>query len=154
MSEELDAYDRAILARLQRDCRQAVATLAQSVGLSKSACHRRMQLLEKRGVISGYEAVIDANAIGYRLHFIVNVRLGGQSDERMKAFELGVKKIPEVLECHLMTGDTDYSLRVVARDVEDYERIHHRLARLPGVSTLTSSLAVRSVMDGARVPLV
>ena len=153
MTEHLDRIDKKILADLQADSRRPVAEVAERCGLSKSACHRRIKLLQDQGVIERYMAVLNARALGYSLIFVVEVTLQGQSEESMRDFEKAVLRIPEVLECQLMTGQQDYILRVAARSAEDYEHIHHRLARLPGVATLQSSLALRTVKAWTGLPL-
>jgi Lrp/AsnC family transcriptional regulator, leucine-responsive regulatory protein len=143
---EIDPLNRGILAELQRDCRIAVAELAARVGLSPSACHRRVKQLEEAGLISGYVARLDRRALGFAMEFFIEVSLRSQSDKALDAFERAVQTAPEILECHLMAGGTDYLLRVVATDTADFERIHHeRLARLPNVARLQSHLAIRTV---------
>ena len=141
-----DTLDRAILRELQRDCRLAVAELGDRVGLSASACHRRVKQLEASGVIAGYVARLDRRALGLTLEFFVDVALRSQTDKAFEAFEQAVTAAPEILECHLMAGGTDYLLRVAAVDADDFERIHReRLAKLPNVSRIESHLAIRTV---------
>lgn len=141
-----DAIDRAILRELQRDCRLAVADLGQRVGLSASACHRRVKQLEAAGVIGGYVARLDRRALGLTLEFFVEVALRAQTDKAFDAFERAIEATPEILECHLMAGGTDYLLRVAAIDSADFERIHReRLAKLPNVARIESHLAIRTV---------
>ena len=150
----MDEIDRRILRELQRDCRLAVAELGQRVGLSASACHRRVKLLEDAGIIAGYVARLDRAALGYSLEFFVQVALNGQSEGALDAFERAIATTPEVLECHLMAGGTDYLLRVVATDIADFERLHReRLSRLPHVSRLESHLAIRAVRSLAGYPV-
>ncbi|MEM9423035.1 MAG: Lrp/AsnC family transcriptional regulator, partial [Pseudomonadota bacterium] len=120
MSHTLDALDRKILQTLQADCRQSVADMADQVGLSKSACHRRVKLLEEQGIIDRYTAVLSPSSLGYSLTFVVDITLRAQSDDVMTAFENSVRRLPQVLECQLMTGRNDYILRVVAQSAEDY----------------------------------
>jgi Lrp/AsnC family transcriptional regulator, leucine-responsive regulatory protein len=141
-----DPLDRSILRELQRDCRLPIAELGQKVGLSASACHRRVKQLEASGVVSGYVARLDRRALGLTLEFFVDVALAAQTDKAFEAFEQAVSKAPEILECHLMAGGTDYLLRVAAIDSDDFERIHReRLAKLPNVARLESHLAIRTV---------
>ncbi len=153
MSHILDRNDRKILQLLQQDCRQPVSEIADRIGLSKSACHRRIRMLQEGGIIDQFTAVLRPEALGYTLTFAIEVRLKGQSDEEMSQFEAAVMEIPQILECQLMTGQTDYSLRVAARSAEDYEDLHHRLARLPGVSNIISSLVLRTVKKSAGLPM-
>jgi Lrp/AsnC family leucine-responsive transcriptional regulator len=149
----VDAIDRRILRALQTDCRQTVAEIGTLAGLSPSACHRRIRQLEEAGVISGYAARLNRQALGYAMEFFVEVELRSQSDKALEAFERAVEASPEILECHLMAGGTDYLLRVVAVDAADFERIHReRLAKLPHVARLRSHLAIRTVRPWAGYP--
>lgn len=141
-----DPLNRRILRELQRDCRLPVAELGARVGLSASACHRRVRQLEEAGVIAGYVARLDRRALGYTMEFFVEVALRSQSDKALDAFERAVEAMPEILECHLMAGGTDYMLRIAVRDAADFERIHReRLAKLPHVARIESHLAIRPV---------
>jgi Lrp/AsnC family leucine-responsive transcriptional regulator len=142
----LNSLNRRILAELQRDCRLPIAELGARVGLSPSACHRRVKQLEDAGLIAGYVARLDRRALGYTMEFFIEVSLRSQSDKALDTFERAVEASPEILECHLMAGGTDYLLRVVATDAADFERIHReRLAKLPNVARLHSHLAIRTV---------
>jgi DNA-binding Lrp family transcriptional regulator len=150
----LDKVDRIILSELQRDCRTPVAEVAQKAGLSASSCHRRMKLLEEKGAISGFGATINRQAIGYEIEFFVEVSLSQQSEEAFNKFEQAVLRVPEILECHLMSGNADYMLRVAANDAADYERIHRsKIARLPGVQRIISALALRTVKGWSGYPV-
>ncbi len=121
--------------------------LAEKVGLSPSACLRRVQILEDRGIITGYAAMIDAAALGRSTHIIVAITLERQSEDYLSQFEQAVADCPDVMECYLMAGDADYVLRLQARDAADYERIHKEyLSRLPGVARIQSSFALRQVV--------
>lgn len=153
MSEKFDRIDLHILKLLQADSHQPVQEVADRVGLSKSACHRRIQNLEGRGVITGYAAVLDPAMMGMALRFVVEVRLNGQSEKEMMGFEKAVQGLPEVLECQLMAGQIDYVLRVAVRDVSEYEAFHQRLAQTPGVATVASNLALRTVKPWVGVPI-
>jgi DNA-binding Lrp family transcriptional regulator len=144
-----DETDRAILRFLRADGRMSNAALAEAVGLSPSACLRRLRLLEHRGIIRGYTAIIQETAPGEGVVVIVQITLERQTDESMRRFEGAVRRCPEVRECYLMTGQSDYLLRVEARDAADYERIHKEaLSRMPGVARIQSSFAIRSVIRG------
>lgn len=136
---ELDHIDRRLLAALQREGRLSNAELSEKVNLSPSACHRRVQRMERAGLISGYVALLDPRAVGAQTLVFVEITLSGQADEVLDAFEAAVARVPEVLECHLMAGTADYLLKVVAADTDDFARIHRRaLATLPGVQTMQS----------------
>jgi DNA-binding Lrp family transcriptional regulator len=141
-----DPLNRRILAALQSDSSISIADLGARVGLSASACHRRVKQLEAAGVIAGYGARLDPRALGYGMEFFIEVALKSQADKALDAFEKAVAASHEILECHLMAGGTDYLLRIVARDTTDFERIHReRLARLPNVARIESKLAIRTV---------
>ena len=148
----LDKIDIAILEALQRDGRITNSALAEVVGLSQSACSRRLDLLERSGAILGYHAQISAAAIGHPITAIVNVSLSGQFEQSLADFEAAIRHCPNVLSCHLMTGDFDYVLRIAARDLADYERIHKEwLTAMPHVTKINSSFALREVIDRTHV---
>ncbi len=150
----LDATDRRILSALQRKGRMANAELSEAVNLSASACHRRVQRLEKEGYIRDYVALLDARKMGVPTTVFVEITLQGQADEVLEAFEKAVRRIPDVLECHLMAGTADYLLKVVAENTEDFARIHRQyLARLPGVGQMQSSFALRTVFKTTALPV-
>ncbi|MFK7879841.1 Lrp/AsnC family transcriptional regulator [Roseobacter sp.] len=150
----LDATDRRILQQLQRKGRMANAELSDSVNLSPSACHRRVQRLEKDGYIRDYVALLDARKMRVPTTVFVEITLQGQTDEVLDAFEKAVRRIPDVLECHLMAGSADYLLKVVAENTEDFARIHRQyLARLPGVGQMQSSFALRTVFKTTALPV-
>ena len=154
MSFQLDRIDKILLVALQRDCRQSVAELADQAALSPSACHRRIKLLEEAGVITGYSAALNRAALGLPIEFFVEVSLTAQTEEAFERFEAAVKRVPEILECHLMSGQFDYLLRVAAADAADYERVHRsHIARLPGVQRIQSSLALRTVKGWSGYPV-
>ena len=133
----LDKLDRAILKELQRRGRISNADLAESVNLSPSACHRRVQRLEKEGYIKEYVALLNPQKIGVATTVFVEIRLSAQADEVLESFENAVKRIPDVLECHLMAGTADYILKIVAENTEDFARIHRQfLTRLPEVTQI------------------
>ena len=145
----LDEIDLAMLRRLREDARTTNAALAEAVGLSASACLRRLRLMEARGVIRGYTVVLEEPAEPGLVTVIVQITLDRQTDEHLKRFEAAVRRCPEVRQCFLMTGVADYLLRVEARDAADYERIHkEQLSRMPGVSRIQSSFAIRTVIRG------
>lgn len=145
---ELDAIDRSILNELQSDARIPNVMLADRVGLSPSACSRRVDALEKSGVVRGYHARLSSKALGHPIVVIVYITLEGQSVRHLSAFEDAVKKCPNVLVCYLMSGTSDYLLRIAARDLADYERIHKEwLSPMPGVARMTSSFALREIIN-------
>ncbi len=143
---ELDVVDRAILMELQEHGRVTNAELATSVGLSPSACLRRVRSLEQSGVIDGYHALINGATIDRATTVFVELSLDTQSGGQLDAFEAAIERCPEVMGCHLMSGDADYLVQVVCADVRDFERIHRdQLAKLPGVTKIKSNFALRVV---------
>lgn len=151
---ELDSIDRRILAVLQKKGRMSNAELSDLANLSASACHRRVQRLEKEGYIRDYVALLDPRKVGRPTTVFVEITLSGQADEVLDAFEKAVARVPDVLECHLMAGTADYLLKVVAGDTEDFARIHRRyLATLPGVAQMQSSFALRTVRNTTALPV-
>lgn len=149
----VDEADKRILRILQRKGRISNADLAVDANLSSSACHRRMQRLEADGVIRSYVAMLDPRAVDRRATVFVDVTLVSQSDEVLAEFERAVSLVEDVLECHLMAGSSDYTLKVVAADTEHYEEIHRRLVRLPGVQKLQSAFALRTVFKTTALPV-
>jgi len=143
----LDQIDEKLVRLLRTDGRMSNAKLAEAVGLSPSACLRRLRLLEHSGVIRGYAAIVAAPEGNGRITFVVEIALERQTEEFLARFEAAVCKLPEVQECLLMSGRADYLLRVEAADQADFERIHRdQLARLPGVAHIKSSFAIRHVI--------
>jgi Lrp/AsnC family leucine-responsive transcriptional regulator len=154
MRMNIDETDRLILEALQRDGRVSNVELASRVHLSESACLRRVKSLENSGVIQGYRATVDPGRVGLPDNVFVSVGLASQDQSDLDAFEEAVRRVPEVMECYLMTGDFDYLLRVVAAGAADYERIHRQhLTRLPSVARVHSSFALRVVQDSAGLPI-
>lgn len=146
----LDDFDHKILIELERDGAMTAAVLAERVGLSPSACHRRVKALEAAGVIEGYAAILSEKAMGRSATVFVAVTLEDQRRETMAKFERAVAQCREVQDCHLMTGESDYLLRIVIRDDDRYERIHQdTLSRLPGVRRLVSNFTIRTVFRRA-----
>ena len=142
----MDRADIALLDALQRDSSRSIADLAESAGMSSSACHRRIKALEAAGLIAGYAAQLDPQRLGLKLLAFVEITLTSQSREAMDRFEAAVGDYDDILDCHLMSGQADYLLRVAAADLEQYDRIHRDcLARLPGVSAMRSAFAIRRI---------
>jgi DNA-binding Lrp family transcriptional regulator len=152
-STKLDDADRRILRILQKRGRISNADLAQEANVSSSACHRRVQRLEAEGVIRDYVALLNPAHLNRRSTLFVEVTLSSQSDDVLEAFERAVQLVPDVLECHLMAGAADYVLKVVAADPDHFAQIHRRLVRLPGVTKMQSSFALRTVFKTTSLPL-
>lgn len=152
--QEIDRTDRRILTILQRNGRVTNSELSEKVNLSPSACHRRVQHLEKTGFIRDYVALLDPRMVGRPATVFVEISLSGQADEVLDAFEREVAKIPDVLECHLMAGQADYLLKVVAADTDQFAQVHRRyLAKLPGVAQMHSSFALKTVFKTTALPV-
>lgn len=148
----LDHADIAILDVLRRDGRITNQQLAERVGLSASACSRRIQRLERDGTISGYGATVNEAALGRGLSVMIFITLNQQSQEFLQAFETAVQNSPgardgTIAECYLLSGRYDYAMRAMVRDMADYETLHkEQLSRLPGVARLETSFAMRDIL--------
>ncbi|NLS16492.1 Lrp/AsnC family transcriptional regulator [Rhizobium sp. P40RR-XXII] len=143
----LDAIDRNILRLLRLDARLSNARLAGEVGLSPSACLRRIKLMEQAGVIRGYTALVDTSQAEATIAVIINITLERQTEDHLDRFEAAVRKHPEIKECFLMTGGSDYLLRVEVATAGDFERIHKDiLSTMPGVLRIHSSFSIRNVL--------
>lgn len=150
--DKLDSIDISILRILQQNGRISNADLAEKIGLSPSSCSRRLDILEKAGVISGYYAQVSHKALDYKMMVIVHISLSGQFAKTLSEFEAAVKRVPNILVCYLMSGEYDYILRVACKDLEDYERIHRDwLSALPHVVKINSSFALREIIDNPNV---
>lgn len=146
----LDLIDRKIIGHLRMNGRMPNNELAGKVGLSASACLRRVRLLEERGAIRGYAAIVSEAAAGDGVVAIVRITLDKQTEDYLNRFEQAVRMHPEIEECYLMTGDADYILRATAASTAAYEEIHKEiLSRLPGVARINSSFAIRKVALGS-----
>ncbi|HEX2887837.1 Lrp/AsnC family transcriptional regulator [Vineibacter terrae] len=144
----IDRIDIALLAALTRNARATHVELAEQVGLSSTACARRLKLLEENGLITGYHATLGLKQLGFSTTVIVRITLDSQSEEALNAFEKAVARCPSVVHCLLMSGDDDYLLTVLARDIEDFEHIHKgQLSTLPRVARIHSSFAIREVTN-------
>jgi Lrp/AsnC family transcriptional regulator, leucine-responsive regulatory protein len=155
VTRELDKIDTTILAELSANARVSMVDLATRVGLSSTAIARRQRSLEEDGFIQGYQAVLDLNRFGLHTTVLVRIALESQSDQALKSFEAGVLNCPSIVRCFLMSGSDDYVAIVLARDIEDFERIHRtELSRLPRVSRIQSSFAMRNVVDRTVPPVV
>lgn len=154
MREEFDETDGRILALLQEDASLTAADVAEKVGLSQSPCWRRIARLERLGIIRRRVALLDPKKLGLGVTVFAEVKIGRGSREAVGQFEDAVRALPEVQECHMLMGDTDYLLKVVTRDVATYEEfLREKLARLPAVGGIHSSMALTPVKDSTALPL-
>lgn len=144
----LDALDIAILSHLENHGRATNFEVGEAVGLSASAASRRIQALEISGAIQGYRALVDDRLLGKGTTVFIRVTLDSESAAVLSAFEAAVRHCPGIVSCHLMAGHFDYMLVARVADIDDYERFHKsRLSRLPGVSRLETSFALRNVLE-------
>jgi Lrp/AsnC family leucine-responsive transcriptional regulator len=151
---ELDAIDRKILHAVQGNGKISMGELADMVGLSPSPCARRVRLLEKAGIIKGYAAIIDQKQVGLPISAFASIKLERQREEDLDRFEAMVSHWPEVLDCYLMTGQRDYLMRVVAADLEAYERfIKDKLTRLDNIASIETSFALGQVKRSQLLPI-
>lgn len=154
MPAELDRIDRAILNALQEDGRLPNNDLAERVGLSPSPCLRRVRLLEQRGVITRYVALIDPAEVGMGMTFFARVWLTGQDEDTVNSFVDAVKSLPQVVECHLMAGDCDFLLRVVGADIDAYRRFQaEHLGRIKGVQSIKTEIPMQKVKQTTAIPV-
>jgi len=151
---DLDAIDRRIVTELQADGRLTNVELAGKVGLSPSPCLRRVKRLEREGFIEGYRASLRRDRVGLGFSVFVGVKIGGHANERALAFEKAVAEMPEVIACHLVSGEADYFLEVVVPDLEDYQRfLVGKLLNLTIVREVRSNIAIQTLKAGAPLPL-
>ncbi|MEU8222485.1 Lrp/AsnC family transcriptional regulator [Kribbella sp. NPDC048915] len=147
----MDATDRKILAVLQAEGRLTVTELAQRVSLSAAPCHRRLRELERSGVISGYRAVLDPGAIGRGFEVLVSVTIN--REDSVAAFEAGLAAIEDVVHAERLFGEPDYLVRVATADIAAFQKLRdEKLARLPGVQRMTSTIVMMRVVDNRPLP--
>lgn len=151
---DLDAIDRRIVIALQADARLSNVDLAEKVGLSPSPCLRRVKRLEREGYIEGYRASLRRERVGLGLSVFVSVKIEGHANERAVQFEMAVAAMPEVIACHLISGEADYLLEVVVPDLAGYQRfLIGTLLNLSMVREVKSNIAIQTVKAGAPLPL-
>lgn len=151
---KLDAIDRRILGALQRDGRLQNIELAREVGLSPSPCLRRVRLLEEAGVIERYMAVVNPAKVGRGFTVFARVWLTGQDTKTVRHFTTAISQLPEVVECHLMAGDCDFLLRVVAADLDGYYQFQIRyLTTIKGVQSVKTDIPMQNIKQTAAIPV-
>ncbi len=152
---EIDRYDRQILQVLQDDGRISNQDLADRIGLSPSPCLRRVRTLEESGIVTGYRALLDAKKLGYSLMALIYISMDKHTPERFENFEKEIRKLPEVLECLLVTGqDADYQIKVVVKDMDAFQDLLlSRITRIQGVTGVHSSFVLRRVIDKTTLPV-
>ncbi len=151
---DLDAFDRKILDLLQRDCTLSSALLAERVGLSQSPCWRRIQRLKSEGYIKAEVALLDRAKMGLKTQIFAQVKLSAQGRQHLDEFSEAIRRFPEVLECWVLMGPVDFLLRIVAADVESYERFFFdHLSRVPGIQEITSTVALSEIKATTTLPI-
>jgi Lrp/AsnC family leucine-responsive transcriptional regulator len=151
---KLDATDRRILVALQENAHATMEEISARVGLSSSPCARRVRQLEAAGVIRGYVAVVDQQKVGLPISVFASIRLERQREDEMDRFAKAISHWPEIVECYLMTGQRDYLLRIVVKDLPAYEAFLKRtLTRLEGVASIESSFALSQVKHAQALPI-
>lgn len=149
-----DAAEKRILEILQRDTTLPLAQLAEATGLSPSPCWRRVQRLREAGVITAQVALLDRRAIGLNAQVFAQVRLSAQGRENIEEFSSRIREFPEVLECYVMMGSIDFMLRVVAADIDAYERFFFdKLSRVPGIQEINSMVALSQIKATTALPI-
>lgn len=151
----LDRYDRQILELLQENSQLSNQELAERIGLSPSPCLRRVRALEQGGLITGYRALVDARKLGLTLLALVHIAMDRHTPDRFANFEKQVGRLPEVLECLLITGqEADYQLKVIVQDMDAYQALLlNKITRIEGVTGVHSSFVLRTVIDRTALPL-
>jgi len=150
----LDRLDHKILAKLQADGRLTNQQLAEEVGMSSSACWRRVKSLEEAGIIRGYAALVDRRKVGFSISAVVHVLMARHEIMDVAPFEERIRRQSEVLECLATTGEADYHLRVVARDIEAYDDfLNEVMFKMPGVAHVRSYIVLKDVKSGVALPL-
>ena len=151
---KLDEIDRRILAELQRDSKLTNVELAAKVGLSASPCLARVRQLERDGILKGYVALVSPEALGLTITVFIQITLERQAEKTLEVFETRIRAFPEVMECYLMTGDSDYLVRLVVPDVAALQEFIMRdLTTIPGVANIRSSFALKQVTYKTALPL-
>jgi len=150
---KIDRFDHRILQQLQSNADIPISELAEQIGLSTNACWRRIKRLEESGVIRGRVALLDERALGLRLTVFVAIKTSEHNDSWLEKFSVGVKNMPEVVEFYRMSGDTDYLLKIVARDIDDYDRVYKKLISVAPLHDVSSSFAMERIKSSTALPL-
>lgn len=150
---KLDRIDRMLLEALQQDARLTTAELAELVSLSPSPCARRIRRLEQAGLITRYRAELDKVRLGLTITIFVKVRLDQHQQEQVDEFEGNVRDMPEVVQCHSVSGHFDYLLQVIIADMNAFEQWLRQFRQLKMVSTVDSSFAIRAIKENGPLPL-
>ncbi|OAN67163.1 Lrp/AsnC family transcriptional regulator [Sphingomonas sp. TDK1] len=151
---DLDAYERKILRELQSDASLTTAELAERIGLSPSPCWRRVDRLEREGVIRKRVALIDRRKVGLNAHVFAQVKLNAHGRANLDEFSAAIRGFPEVLDAYVLMGTMDFMLRIVAEDIDAYERFFFdKLSKLPGVQEINSIVALSEIKSTTELPI-
>lgn len=151
---DLDSFERKILRELQRDASQTTAEIADKVGLTASPCWRRIDRLEREGLIRQRVALIDRRKVGLNAHVFAQVKLNAHGRANLDEFSAAIRSFPEVLDAYVLMGNMDFMLRIVARDIDAYERFFfERLSKLPGVQEINSTVALSEIKATTELPI-
>ena len=150
----LDRIDRRILDILQNDATRSVADIGETVGLSATPCWKRIKRLERSGIIQKRVAILDRERLSLGVTVIVAIKTAQHSEDWLKLFSEGVSLIPEVVEFYRMSGDIDYILKIVARDIADYDRIYRKLTKVADLHDVSSSFAMQEIKSTTALPLL
>jgi Lrp/AsnC family transcriptional regulator len=151
--KEFDRIDRRILDALQHDAGLSNAELADRVGLSANACWRRSRRLEEQGIIRKKVALLSQDKLNLEVTVFVGIKTNEHNEEWLERFASGVKAIPEVMEFYRMSGDTDYMLKIVAEDIQDYDRVYKKLISVVNLHDVSSSFAMERIKSSTALPL-
>lgn len=154
MPHDLDIWERRILALLQEDASLSTAAIAETVGLSASPCWRRIDRLERDGIIKRRVALVDRAKVGLKAQIFAQVKLNAHGRANLDQFTAAIREVPEVMECHVLMGSVDFMLRIVAADIESYERLFfEKLSNLPGVQEINSTVALSEIKSTTSLPI-
>ena len=151
---ELDSFEKKILRELQQDASLTTAELAERVGLSATPCWRRINRLEQDGYIRARVALVDRRKVGLNAHIFAQVKLNAHGRANLDEFGAAIQGFPEVLDCFVLMGSTDFMLRIVAKDIDAYEKFFFdRLSKLPGVQEINSTVALSEIKSTSALPI-
>lgn len=154
MSDQLDVHERKILRVIQNDASLSTAAIAEAVGLSPSPCWRRIERLEREGFIKRRVAIVNRRKVGLNAQVFAQVKLNAHGHANLDEFAAAIRESPEVLECHVLMGSMDFMLRVVAADIDAYERFFfEKLSRMPGVQEINSTVALSEIKSTTALPV-
>lgn len=153
MKLQLDKYDRIVLELLQKDCTYAIGDIADKVGLSNTACWRRIHKLEEEGIIRAKVALLDRKKLNINVIVMVFIKTSQHNSEWIQKFHQHINSIDEVIEVYRMAGETDYLLKVAVSDVAEYDKVYKKLIQINGLADISSSFAMEQIKYTTELPL-